>query len=94
MKYIINHITTPHYTYLHANNRIDEEQHGNQQADVRQRLEWLHECPQQNANGVALAQQLDQSSRSEQTQKAHIECVGLRGSDSSIRGVLSEEMVR
>lgn len=66
------------WTYLHADDGVDEEQHGDKQTNVGQCLERLYERPQQNANGVALTQQLDQSSGTEQSQKAHIECVGLR----------------
>lgn len=33
-------------------------------------LEWLYKCPKQNTDGVALAQQLDKTSSSEQTKEA------------------------
>lgn len=36
-------------------------------------LEGLHECPEKDADGVALPQQLDESSRAEQPQEPHVE---------------------
>lgn len=36
-------------------------------------LEGLHEGPQQDADGVALPQQLDETSRSEQSQEAQVD---------------------
>ena len=41
-------------------------------------LEALHEGPQQDADGVALPQQLDQPRRAEQPQKTHVEEVFLK----------------
>ena len=41
-------------------------------------LEALHEGPQQDADGVALPQQLDQPSRAEQPQETHVEEVFLK----------------
>lgn len=38
-------------------------------------LERLYEGPQQDADGVALPQQLDQPSRSEKLQEAHVDGV-------------------
>lgn len=38
-------------------------------------LEWLHKGPEQNANGVALPQQLDQPGSSEKLQETHIDGV-------------------
>lgn len=43
-------------TYLHANDGVDEEEHGDQEANVRQRLEGLYEGPKEYANGVALTE--------------------------------------
>lgn len=37
------------------------------------RLEGLNEGPQQDADGVALPQQLDETSRSEQPQEAQVD---------------------
>ena len=41
-------------------------------------LEALHEGPEQDADSVALPQQLDQPSRAEQTQETHVEEVFLK----------------
>ncbi len=60
---------------LHANDGVDEEEHGDEQADVRQSLEGLDEGPQENPNGVTLSQQFDQTSCSEQLQETHIELI-------------------
>lgn len=60
-------------TYLHPDNRVNKEQHRNQQANVRQRLEWLYEGPEQDTDCVSLTQQFDQSSRSEESQKSNVE---------------------
>lgn len=76
-KHIAHNKTLHQDTHLHPDNRIDEEEHGNQQANIRQRLEWLHERPKQNTNGVALAQQLDESGGAEQPQEANVKRVGL-----------------
>lgn len=58
---------------LHPNDGVDEEEHGNEQTDVRQGLEGLNEGPQQDSDGVALPQQFDQTSSSEQLQETHVE---------------------
>lgn len=60
---------------LHANDGVDKEEHGNEQANVGQSLEGLDEGPQKDPDGVALSQQLDQTSCSEQLQETHVECI-------------------
>lgn len=65
-------IRLPH---LHADYCIDEEEHGDEQADVGQRFEGLHESPEENADGVALSKQLDEASGSKQLQETHVESV-------------------
>lgn len=65
-------IVLPH---LHADNCIDEEEHGDEQADVRQGFEGLHKSPEENADCVALPKQLDEASGSKQLQEAHVESV-------------------
>lgn len=40
-------------------------------------LEGLHKCPQQDADGVTLAQQLDEPSRPEELQETHVEAAGV-----------------
>lgn len=57
-------------TYLHANDGVDEEEHGDEQTDVGQRLEGLYEGPEEDANGVPLPKELDQSGRTKEPQKA------------------------
>ena len=49
---------------------VDEEEHSDEQADVRQSLERLHECPEQNADGASQSEKFDETSRSEETQEA------------------------
>lgn len=61
---------------LHANNGIDKEEHSDEQAHVGQGFEGLYEGPQEDADGVTLSQQLDQTSSSEQLQETHVECTG------------------
>ena len=67
-----------HIAHLHANDGVDEEEHCQEEADVGQRFERLHEGPQQDADGVALPQQLDQPRRAEQPQETHVEEVFLK----------------
>lgn len=45
-------------------------------------LEGLHEGPQENADGVALPQQLDQPSCSEKLQETHIDGIHRLGETS------------
>lgn len=61
--------------HLHADNCIDKEEHGDEQTDVRQSFEGLHEGPEENADCVALPEQLDEASGSKQLQEAHVESV-------------------
>ncbi len=58
--------------HLHANYGVDEKEHSNEQAYIWQSLERLYERPQQNANGVALAEQFDEASGAKQTQEAEV----------------------
>lgn len=60
---------------LHADDCVDEEEHGDEQADVGQSLEGLDKSPQENADGVTLSEQFDQASCSEQLQETHIELI-------------------
>lgn len=60
---------------LHANDGVDEEEHGDEQADIRQSLEGLDEGPQEDPDGVALSQQFDETSCSEQLQETHVELI-------------------
>ena len=46
---------------LHSDDGINEEQHGDEQNDIRQSFEWLNKSPKQNTNGVTLAKQLHQT---------------------------------
>lgn len=50
-------------------------------------LEGLHKCPEQDADGVTLAQQLDEPSSPKELQKAHVEAAGVHqlGGDESQR---------
>ena len=63
---------------LHAHNGVDEEQHGDEEDDVGQGLERLDERPQEDPDGVALPEELDQTGGSEQTQEAHVDEVFLK----------------
>lgn len=58
---------------LHANDGVDKEKHGDEQADVGQCFEGLHKGPQKNPDGVTLSQQFDQTSSSKQLQETHVE---------------------
>lgn len=64
--------------YLHPDDGIDEEQHGNEQDDVGKSLERLDEGPQKDTDGVALPQQLHKTSCAKQAQKADIDEVFLQ----------------
>ena len=63
---------------LHADDGVDEEQHGDEQDDVGEGLERLHEGPEEDADGVALPEKLHQAGSSEQTEKADVDEVFLR----------------
>lgn len=65
------------FSYLHSDDGVDEEEHGDQQDDVGQGLEGLDERPEQDPDRVALAQQLDQAGRAEQAEKTHVDEVFL-----------------
>ena len=63
---------------LHADDGVDEEEHADEEDDVGQRLERLHERPQQDPDRLALAQQLDEAGGAEQPQEAHVDEVLLQ----------------
>ena len=63
--------------YLHPDNSVDEEEHCNEQDDIWKSLERLDERPEQDPDGVALPEKLDQTGRSEQPEKAHVDEVSL-----------------
>ena len=69
---------------LHTNDGIDEEQHGNQQNDIRQGFEGLYKSPQQYSNGVTLSQKFDQSSSSKEPQKTDIDEILLKDESREI----------
>ena len=69
---------------LHPDDGVDEEQHGDQENDVRKSFETLHECPEENPDGVSLAEQLDQSSSPEQPQEANIKEVFLESRNQQV----------
>lgn len=60
---------------LHADDCVDEEEHGDEQADVGQSLEGLDKSPQENTDGVTLPEQFDQASCSKQLQETHVELI-------------------
>lgn len=113
-------------SHLHPNDGVDEEKHGNQEADIGEclqekqmshlinhrssprgvrntqvscadpsllqdlenspylgaaphetDLEGLHKRPEQDADGVTLAEQLDEPSSPEKLQEAHVEAAGV-----------------
>ncbi len=59
--------------HLHANDGVDEEEHDDQDAHVGQGPERLHECPEEEADCVALAEQFDEACRPEQPQEADVD---------------------
>ena len=61
-----------HIAHLHANDGVDEEEHCQEEADVGQRFERLHEGPQQDADRVALPQQFNEAGRAEKAKKADV----------------------
>ena len=61
-----------HLAHLHANDGVDEEEHCQEEADVGQRFERLHEGPQQNAYCVTLPQQFNKAGRAEKAKKADV----------------------
>ena len=63
---------------LHADDGVDEEEHADEEDDVGQRLERLHERPQQDPDRLALPQQLDEAGGAEQPQEAHVDEVLLQ----------------
>ena len=58
---------------LHADDGVDEEEHADEEDDVGQRLERLHERPQQDPDRLALTQQLHETSGAKQSQEAHVD---------------------
>lgn len=60
------------FSDLHANDGVDEEEHGDEEANIWERFEGLDEGPKENPDCVALSQQFDQASCSEQLQEAHV----------------------
>lgn len=73
---------------LHPNDGIDEEEHGDEQADVWQSLEGLDEGPQENSDGVTLSQKFDETSCSEELQEAHVERINKLGEGRENRCLL------
>lgn len=71
---------------LHADDGVDEKEHGDEQADIGQGLEGLHEGPQENPDGVTLPQQFDQTGSSEKFQKTHVDRINKleKGQENSI----------
>lgn len=57
--------------YLHPNNSINEEQHKNQQSDIRQRLKGFDESPQQSPDAFAPGEQLYQPHHTEETKEVY-----------------------
>lgn len=60
-------------TYLHSNDGVDEEEHGDKQANVRQGFKTLNERPKQYPYSVPLSQQFYQTCRTKQAQKSHVD---------------------
>lgn len=58
-------------THLHSNDRVDEEEHDNEQCNVRQSLERLDEGPQKRSNAFASAQKFHQSHDTEESEKVY-----------------------
>lgn len=56
-------------TRLHADDGVDEEDHGDEQADVGQGLEGLDEGPEERPNAFSFTEQLNQPQHSEQTKE-------------------------
>ena len=59
-------------SHLHAYDGVYEEEHGQEETDVGQRLERLHEGPEKDADRVALPQQFDEARRAEEAQEPDV----------------------
>ena len=55
--------------HLHADDGVDEEEHDDEEGDVRQSLERLDERPQQRPDALAARQELHQTHHTEQPEK-------------------------
>ena len=66
------------FIYLHADDSVDEEDEGDEDGDPGQRLEGLDEGPEEGADALALAQQLDQAHHAEQTEEVDGDHVAAR----------------
>ena len=58
---------------LHPDDGVDEEEHGDQQDDVRERLEGLDEGPEEDPDGLALPEQLDEAGGPEEAEEADVD---------------------
>lgn len=57
--------------HLHPNNSIDEEQHKDQQGNVRQRLEGLDKRPEQGPDAFTSGQQFHQPHHTEEAEEIY-----------------------
>jgi hypothetical protein len=55
--------------YLHPNNGVDEEEHSNEQTDIRQRFEGLDKGPEKYTDCVSLPEEFNQPSGTKQSQE-------------------------
>ena len=68
---------------LHPDDGVDEEEHADQEDDVGQRLERLHEGPQQDPDRLALTEQLDETGGAKQSQEPDVDEILLKNSPTS-----------
>ena len=58
---------------LHADDGVDKEEHGNEEDDVGKGLEGLDKSPEQDADGLALAEQFDETGGAEEAEEADVD---------------------
>ena len=63
---------------LHSDDGVDEEEHTDQEDDVGQRLERLHERPQQDPDRLALTKQLYETGGAKQSEEADVDEILLK----------------
>ena len=60
-----------HFTYLHSNNPVDEENETNQDGNPRESLEGFDEGPEESADALAFAEQFHEPHDTEETEEVN-----------------------
>ena len=69
---------------LHSDDGVDEEEHADQEDDVGQRLERLHERPQQDPDRLALTKQLYETGGAKQSEEADVDEILLKSKNPDL----------